>query len=348
MAKVTEVLLDWFAEHKRDLPWRKTTDPYLVWVSEIILQQTQVKQGLPYYNRFVDKFPSVIDLANAEEDEILKLWQGLGYYSRARNMHFTAKYIVNELNGAFPDSYKELVKLKGIGEYTGAAISSFCFKEVVPVVDGNVYRFISRYFGINKPIDIPETKKEVRKICEEIISKAKPDDFNQAIMEFGALQCKPKQVDCSSCSLVYSCWAFQNKKVEELPFKSKKIKKRTRYFYYVMLESNNKTILRRRGGKDIWEGLYEFPYLEKEKSLSEKEVLKELELNGVTVNKISDYKKHILSHQTIHAKFFHLSVNDNQLKMRENSKAEFIHPVKEIDQFAFPKLIENYIVEQDF
>ena len=347
MSKVSEALSIWFTEHKRDLPWRETTDPYLIWVSEIILQQTQVKQGLPYYNRFVEAFPSVSDLASAPEDNILKLWQGLGYYSRARNMHFTAKHVVNELNGEFPNTYSELIKLKGVGKYTGAAIASFCFNEVVPVVDGNVYRFISRYFGIDKPIDDAATKREVRAICEEVISRRKPDQFNQAIMEFGALQCKPKQVDCSICPFKDSCWAYKNNRVSDLPFKAKKIKKRTRYFYYLMFENKTGVILRKRLGKDIREGLYELPYLEKEQSVDEKEIIKELKLSSVKVENISTYKKHLLSHQTIHAKFFHIAVNGkqfNQLKIENNG---FSHDIEEIHQFAFPKLIENYLLERE-
>lgn len=347
MAEVKEVLLSWFTEHKRDLPWRNTTDPYLVWISEIILQQTQVKQGLPYYQRFVEAFPNVSALASAKEDDVLKLWQGLGYYSRARNLHFTAKYVVNELKGVFPSEYSGLIKLKGVGEYTAAAIASFCFQEVVPVVDGNVYRFISRYYGIDKPIDVLTTKKEVRAICDEIISTEKPDQFNQAIMEFGALQCKPKQVDCSACPFNDSCWAYKNNRVGDLPYKSKKIKKRTRYFYYFLFENQGKTILKKRSGKDIWEGLYEFPFLESSKGLAEQDVLKSLGEKNVEIKSISTYKKHLLSHQTIYAKFIHIFLDEKQLNQQEKRSKGFSHPLQQIHQFAFPKLIENYLSEQN-
>ena len=347
MAEVKEVLFSWFSEHKRDLPWRNTIDPYLVWVSEIILQQTQVKQGLPYYERFVYAFPNVKSLAEAPEDKVLKMWQGLGYYSRARNMHFSAKYIVGEFKGVFPSTYSDIIKLKGVGEYTGAAIASFCFNEVVPVVDGNVYRFISRYFGIDKPIDELVTKKEIRSICEEIISKDQPDEFNQAIMEFGALQCKPKQVDCSVCPFQDSCWAFKNDRVSDLPFKAKKIKKRTRYFYYLLLENNEEVIIRKRTGKDIWEGLYEFPFFEESGSISENEVLSKIGVDDVVVKNISEYKKHLLSHQTIHAKFFHLSIDEKQFEVLKNENNGIVHPIGEIHQFAFPKLIENYLLDRE-
>ncbi len=348
MAEVKEVLLDWFSEYKRDLPWRKTVDPYFVWVSEIILQQTQVKQGLPYYEKFVSAFPTVQDLANAPEDKVLKLWQGLGYYSRARNMQFAAKQVVNDFNGEFPSTYPELLKLKGVGEYTAAAIASFCFKEVVPVVDGNVYRFISRYFGINKPIDEISTQKEIKAICKELISHNKPDVFNQAIMEFGALQCKPKQVNCEGCPFNNSCWAYANTKVDELPFKAKKIKKRTRYLYYLLLENEKKVLVRKRSNNDIWAGLYELPFLEQTKSFSEENVLKSLQIKQYKVNHISGYKKHLLSHQTLYAKFFHVMLDaENFTTAKQNFDALIVEKYS-IHQYAYPKLIENYFTDIGF
>lgn len=338
---ISDKLLDWYSDHKRDLPWRHTTDPYTIWISEIILQQTQVIQGLPYFFRFKKAFPTVVDLAKANEDEVLRLWQGLGYYSRARNLHFTAKYIVNELGGVFPDTFTEIIKLKGIGDYTGAAIASFCFGEKVPVVDGNVIRVISRYFGITEAVDDTKVRKQIRLLCEEIISEKHPDIFNQAIMEFGALQCTPKQVNCEVCPLSESCFAYSESIVDKIPFKSKKIKKRTRYFYYLVVENNDKLHIQKRTGKDIWEGLYEFPFVEFDKSISEEEVLSQIELTEIEVNSVSTYVKHVLSHQTIFAKFFYIKSNDgieNTLKINKNS----------LDKYAFPQLIQNYINEYEF
>jgi A/G-specific adenine glycosylase len=252
-------LINWYETNKRDLPWRNTTDPYKIWISEIILQQTRVNQGLPYYRKFISNFPKVEDLANASEEKVLKLWQGLGYYSRARNMHQSAKYILNELNGVFPTSYIEIKKLKGVGEYTAAAISSFCFKEKKAVLDGNVYRLLSRFFGIETPIDSNKAKKEFTDLLKHLISSEKPDVFNQSIMEFGALQCTPKKPNCSICTWKNKCVAFATDKTHILPIKSKKIKKRIRYFNYIVYKQQQNYFIQKRTSKDIWKNMYEFP-----------------------------------------------------------------------------------------
>ena len=220
----SEILTDWYLENKRDLPWRKTTNPYYIWLSEIMLQQTRVAQGLPYYEAFTKVFPTVFDLANASEEQVLKLWQGLGYYSRARNLHATAKHIANDLDGIFPSDYKNLLKLKGVGEYTAAAIASFSYNEVVPVVDGNVFRVLSRYYNVETNIASAKAKKEFTLLAQEVISKDNPALFNQTIMEFGALQCVPKNPNCTICPLNTSCAALWLKKVSELPVKIKKLK----------------------------------------------------------------------------------------------------------------------------
>ena len=217
-------LIKWYLENKRDLPWRKTTNPYHIWLSEIMLQQTRVAQGMPYFLSFVEAFPTVFDLAKAEEEQVLKLWQGLGYYSRARNLHKTAQYIATELNGVFPDNYKDLLQLKGVGDYTAAAIASFSYNEAVPVVDGNVFRVLSRYFDLDTDIAQAFAKKEFAALAFELMPKDTPATFNQAIMEFGALQCVPKNPDCAVCVFNESCAALQKKKVELLPVKSKKSK----------------------------------------------------------------------------------------------------------------------------
>ena len=246
----TNLLLQWYLQNKRDLPWRKTTDAYPIWLSEIMLQQTRVAQGMPYFLSFMERFPTVFDLAKADEEQVLKLWQGLGYYSRARNMHKTAQIIASECNGEFPNNYTDLLKLKGIGDYTAAAIASFAFNEVVPVVDGNVFRVLSRYFDIETDISSATAKKEFAALGRELMPKANPALFNQAIMEFGALQCVPKNPDCGICIFSSSCAALQKNKVNQLPIKTKKAKVRNRYFHYlVFLDNNNTTIINKRTEK---------------------------------------------------------------------------------------------------
>lgn len=231
----SNLLIDWYLQNKRDLPWRKTTNPYNIWLSEIMLQQTRVAQGLPYYEAFISAFPTVFDLAKASEEEVLKLWQGLGYYSRARNLHSTAQYIASELNGEFPKDYKNLLKLKGVGDYTAAAIASIAYGEEVPVVDGNVYRVLSRYFGIEDDISLPKAKIEFQKLSKNLLPEGKASLYNQALMEFGALQCVPKSPDCTQCVFNSSCFALQKNRVGELPLKSKRTKVKNRYFYYLII-----------------------------------------------------------------------------------------------------------------
>ncbi len=254
--KFHKKLITWYLQNKRSMPWRETTDPYHIWLSEIMLQQTRVAQGLPYYLAFTKSFPTVFDLANASEDEVLKLWQGLGYYSRARNLHATAKYVANELQGEFPDNYKDLLQLKGVGDYTASAIASICFNEVVPVVDGNVYRVLSRHFGIDTPINSTKGIKEFKELAIELIDHEDPANYNQAIMEFGALQCKPKSPYCIVCPLNESCEALKTGKVDMLPVKLKKQKIKNRYFNYLIFSINDQhTIIQQRTGNGIWKGL---------------------------------------------------------------------------------------------
>ena len=261
------ILLQWYAKNKRDLPWRSTKNPYKVWLSEIILQQTRVNQGLSYYLNFIEKYPKVEDLAAATEENILKLWQGLGYYSRARNLHFAAKQIIEDFNGKFPKTSFELKKLKGIGEYTSAAIASFCFNEPVAVIDGNVYRVLSRLFGIETPIDSTEGIKEFKNIANLYISKEHPGEYNQAMMDFGAIQCKPVNPMCNECPLIEICEAFNSNRINELPVKAKKVKKRNRYIYYIVPTYNESTFVSKRTQNDVWKNLYEFPIIELSKRL---------------------------------------------------------------------------------
>jgi A/G-specific adenine glycosylase len=305
-------VINWYSDNKRDLPWRHTVNPYFIWLSEIILQQTQVKQGLPYYKSFVKTFPTVYDLAKSDEQTVLKLWQGLGYYSRARNLHFTAKYIVNELGGNFPNSYSEIIKLKGIGDYTASAIASIAFGETTAVVDGNVYRVLSRFFGIETPINSTKGIKEFKALATELIDKREPATFNQAIMEFGAQQCKPKKPYCIICPLQSGCVAFLKNQTSGLPVKLKKIKIRHRYFnYLVIIDPHKNTIIEQRTEKGIWQNLYQFPLIESKESIDVYEFEKEISKHKLIKNlkfQINLFNEkdviHKLSHQHLHTKFW--------------------------------------------
>lgn len=340
-------LVQWYLQNKRDLPWRDTINPYQIWLSEIMLQQTRVAQGLPYFISFINAFPTVFDLANAEEDQVLKLWQGLGYYSRARNLHATAKYVAHELNGIFPDNYKELLKLKGIGEYTAAAIASFSYNEPVAVLDGNVYRVLSRYFNMDNDISDTKTKKVFQTLAQEVLLKDNPAIFNQAIMEFGALQCVPKNPDCESCVLSNSCAALQYNKVAQLPVKSKKTKVTPKYFNYLILKDiTDKFIVQKREGKGIWENLYEFPLFETAELMAPEVIEKQLvqmDFFGQKAKEIillnSEIIKHKLSHQHLFIRFF-LMEFDVELP---GSKG-----FEEIKKLPFPIVIHNFMLSNYF
>ncbi|MGJ8683851.1 MAG: A/G-specific adenine glycosylase [Nonlabens sp.] len=310
-------LIKWYEVHKRDLPWRETQDPYRVWLSEVILQQTRVNQGLPYYERFVEAFPTVQELAAAPQEEVLKLWQGLGYYSRARNLHTAAQQVV-EMGGNFPDSYKKLLDLKGVGDYTAAAIASFCFKEAVPVVDGNVYRVLSRIYGISTPINETAGIKEFKNLAAQLLDKKVPHIYNQAIMEFGALQCVPKNPDCTVCPFQRSCVAFQDQRIEELPVKIKKTKVKNLHHHYIVLQTpNDRTILQERPQTGIWAGLYEFPFIESDGALLSVEFRDQLEeqewWSGVRFRESVFNQQpiiHKLSHRKVHAYFWIVEVDE--------------------------------------
>ncbi|MEW6470057.1 MAG: A/G-specific adenine glycosylase [Bacteroidota bacterium] len=338
--KLSHVLIDWYQEHKRDLPWRHTRDPYLIWLSEIILQQTRVEQGLPYYVRFTERYPTVFDLAEASEKEVLKLWQGLGYYSRARNLHATARLVVKEYKGIFPDTYDGLIRLKGIGQYTAGAIASFAYNEPKPVVDGNVYRLLSRYYGIRTPVDSARGKKQFYSLAADLLDKERPGLFNQAIMEFGARQCIPRNPACAVCPLSASCAAYSGKLVERLPVKGKKANVRNRHFYYFVLRHRGKPLLRRRKESDIWKGLYDFPLVEKEKNVPVNKLLglKETrELLGgkkFLVRSVSGVYKHVLSHQHLHAVFIEVS-------LKGRPAVSGLTPAS--SKLALPRLIEKYL-----
>ena len=334
-------LLSWYLQNKRDLPWRDTVNPYPIWLSEIMLQQTKVAQGLPYFVTFIKEFPTVLHLAQADEEQVLKLWQGLGYYSRARNMHKTAQIIAFELNGNFPNNYKDLLKLKGIGEYTAAAIASFAFNEVVPVVDGNVFRVLSRYLDIETDIASALAKKEFSALAKELMPENNPALFNQAIMEFGALQCVPKNPDCNNCIFNNSCAALQKKKVGELPVKLKKTKVTNRYFnYIVFLDNSNNTIINKRTEKGIWHNLYEFPVIEAEEELDFESISRAIfeKYINFSIDSISVYNSeqilHKLSHQKLHINFYRASVTD---EIRDGISLDVLK------NFPFPVVIYNFI-----
>jgi A/G-specific adenine glycosylase len=333
-SKFTETIIIWYHSNKRDIPWRNTKDPYKIWVSEIILQQTRVSQGLPYYEKFVKAFPTVKDLAQATEEEVLKLWQGLGYYSRARNMHYTARYIVADLKAVFPIDYNELIQLKGVGDYTASAISSFCNNENQPVVDGNVYRVLSRYFGVKTAINTAKAKKEFKELAFKLIDKKNPGLFNQAIMEFGSLQCSPNKPNCSICPLNESCVALQKNIVGSLPTKNKKIKIRKRFFNYVIISTpEKKTIINKRVANGIWKNLYEFPLIETEGIIGFNKLIQNMDF--LEIVKETSYSLSLatpkplvqkLSHQHLYIQFWMLSVDSrlkNEMSWEEVSKRPF-------------------------
>ena len=301
---------DWYSENKRDLPWRNNIEPYKIWLSEIILQQTRVEYGKSYFVLFISTFPTINDLAKASEKEVLKLWQGLGYYSRARNLHKTAKIITENYNGLFPNSYSKLLSFPGVGPYTAAAISSICFRQPHAVVDGNVYRVLSRYFGIKEPINTGHAKKSFQTLADELLDSKDPGNYNQSIMEFGALQCKPKNPLCHNCILMGSCTALYEHKVTDYPIKKGVQKIKKRYFNYVVpLLPNKQTTLVKRKEKDIWQHLYEFPLLETSIQLTLENIRDESNLpDWVLKDRLSLYNHkpwiHQLSHQSIYASFW--------------------------------------------
>jgi A/G-specific adenine glycosylase len=335
----------WYSLNQRNLPWRSSRNPYHIWLSEIILQQTRIDQGLAYYLKFIEVFPTLSDLAAASEDRVLKLWQGLGYYSRARNLHHTAKYICKNYSGKFPDDYHAILKLKGIGPYTAAAIASIAFDQEQAVVDGNVYRLLSRFFGIGQPIDSTSGKKTFRELAQQLIRGTNPGLHNQALMEFGALQCVPQNPDCPSCPLSEKCMAFRTNKISLLPAKLHKQKTRNRYFTYFCFTGPNHTWLSKRNGNDIWKNLYEFPLVETQNTEESDELLLHLpwiaeRYKGSTLlTETGNWEIHILSHRRIHYRIVRLNVWDDF-----ELPPQFLKVNKEdIFNFAVPKPIAVYL-----
>ena len=339
--KFSNTLIYWYLQKNRELPWRKTKNPYTVWLSEIMLQQTRVAQGMVYYQKFTEEFPTIFDLAKADESKVLKMWQGLGYYSRARNLHFTAKQVAEDLNGEFPSTYKELLKLKGIGDYTASAIASICFNEPNAVVDGNVYRVLSRYFGIKTPINSSAGIKEFKALAQSLLDTTQSGTYNQAIMDFGALHCKPQNPLCETCPLADSCVALEKKTIKELPVKEKKIKVRNRYFNFLVVKTDDeKTILSERKGKGIWQGLYQFPLIESTKNIDKNELMTSEEFIDLFPNEttLALFNKkeivHKLSHQHLHTQFW-------IVETKSSTKADI--KWSEIEKYPVPVVIANFL-----
>jgi len=347
MKAFSDKIIAWYNQNKRDLPWRNTKNPYFIWLSEIILQQTRVEQGMAYYLAFSSTFPTVKQLANANNEKIMKMWQGLGYYSRARNLHSTAKIITTDYKGKFPDSFDEILKLKGIGEYTAAAIVSFAYNKPHAVVDGNVYRVLARVFGIKIPIDSSKGKKEFLVLANKLLDKSNPATYNQAIMEFGAMQCKPVNPNCNQCVLQSMCYAYEKKQIELLPIKEKKTKVRNRYFNYIIFKHKNTIAIKKRTEKDIWINLFDFPLIETDTELSADAFLKSKEWKALIgkqkyiVKNVSKDYKHILSHQKIYARFFEIETQKSLHTFLP--KSNLVIPSKELKKYAIPRLVDKYL-----
>ncbi len=338
----TKKLLQWNKKNERSFPWKETNDPYKIWLSEIILQQTRVEQGLPYYLKMIKLFPTVKQLSSAKEDSVLKAWQGLGYYSRARNLHTAAKYVVHELKGFFPEDYNGWLKLKGVGPYAAAAIVSFAYNLPHAVVDGNVYRVLSRYFGIDTPIDSTNGKKIFSILANELIAKKEPGRFNQAIMDFGATACKPTSPLCISCIMARNCLGLKNNLIATLPVKEKNIFIKNRFFHFVVAENEKGFLMEKRKGKDIWQGLYQFPLIETKKFLSIAKLqshptIKSIFKGDKSILKASETVTYMLSHQKIQARFFTFS------KVKITPKNYIIKSKTNLQKMAVPKIIEDYI-----
>ena len=334
-------LLAWFDENKRNLPWRKNRTPYKIWLSEIILQQTRVQQGLPYYQRFIEKYPSVDKLAKADQQEVLKMWQGLGYYSRARNLHTAAQQVMEEFGGYFPSGYKDLKKLKGVGDYTASAISSFATDEKVPVLDGNVKRVLSRIYNESTPINTSKGEKTFHSLAEKTLDPDYPGKFNEAIMEFGALQCtvNPK---CTICPVSSYCEAFQQGTQKHLPVKEKPRPRKDRFFHYFLVEKNQCILLQKRQAGDIWEGLFELPLTETQSKTTDFAKIPEFQSTDPDKIRYLCSYEHILTHRRIIASFYEIKA-ENLTGVFENS---FWAALEKVDKYPFPKLIENFFSEK--
>ena len=334
--KFSEKLIEWYRVNKRNLPWRLTKQPYKIWVSEIILQQTRIEQGEKYYYAFLEKYPNISELAKTNDEELLKVWEGLGYYSRALNMLKASRVVLNNYKGIFPSNYDDLIKLPGIGDYTASAISSICNNEVQPVVDGNVFRFMSRMFKIDLPIDKLKTKTYFKKLGFKLIDVVNPGDFNQAMMDYGSMVCRPKKFQCHKCLFSSNCKAFNSNTVMFYPFKEKRIKIKHRFLNYIFIITNDrKTLIKKRNGNGIWKNLYEFPLIETKKESSVNEIIKELDFKYLKF--ISEKKiKHKLTHQQLNISFFTFKVSNFDDDLTD---------IKALSNYPFPRPINKFISE---
>ena len=340
-------LFSWYRTHKRNLPWRNTKNPYKIWLSEIILQQTRIEQGLPYYLKFIDKYPSIQHIADAPIDEVVRLWQGLGYYSRVRNLYLCAKTVSQQFNGKFPEDRAILLKLPGIGPYTSAAIASFAFGKKEAVVDGNVIRFITRMYGIEQDISLGSTVKKINKIVADLIPEDNPDTFNQAIMEFGALQCIPGKPNCDSCIFEISCVARQSRIQNIIPVKNNKLKKRPRFFDYLVIEQSGKVLMHKRKGNDIWKGLFEFFLLETSHKTSFDQLILPYQLiknpQKWHIEDETKWHRHILTHQIIMCRFIRIILNSRETTNISDWHGYDLYSHSEIEALPKPILLAKYL-----
>ena len=347
MSILHDTLINWYDENHRDLPWRHSPTPYQVWLSEVILQQTRVNQGMDYYLRFIERWPTVTDLAKASEEEVLKMWQGLGYYSRARNLHHCAQQVVAEYGGQFPAEYEKLRQLKGIGNYTAAAIAYIAFNLPHAVVDGNVYRVLSRIYDIDTPININEGQTLFAQLADDLLNREQPGLHNQALMEFGALHCTPKNPNCLLCPLQAQCLAFAHQTVMQRPVKQPKVKVTTRYFNYLVIRINDSVYLHKRSDDDIWKNLYDFPCIENEQPMSVEEVVETekfkqlLESKPFSIAKVSPVFTHKLTHRTIMAQFIEIKLEQKLLRIE--TKGLFLARETDLNNFPIPRLIDLYL-----
>lgn len=346
---ISQTLIGWYNLNKRELPWRETKNPFKIWISEIILQQTRVAQGYDYYVRFIETFPDIVQLANADEDTILKLWQGLGYYSRARNLHTAAKQVRDNFGGKFPDRYEDILSLKGVGDYTAAAIASFAFDLPHAVVDGNVFRVLSRLFAINTPIDTSAGKRLFTDLANELLDKEQPGEYNQSIMDFGAIQCVPVSPDCTICPLADRCLALSHKQVSLYPVKQGKTKVKERFFNYLDIHFGPNTYLHKRTGNDIWKNLYELPLIETDKDITIEE-LQNTEtfhtilqnVGTISIHPMSFSMKHVLSHRIIHARFYRIEITDDTELKDKYIKTS----TSSVGDYAISRLVDRYFEQQ--
>lgn len=346
----SSTLMKWYGKNARNFPWIKEKDPYRIWLSEIILQQTRVEQGLPYYQKFIRQYPSVCDLAHAHEKEVFRLWQGLGYYNRCKNLLATAKKICHQWEGQFPENYDEIIKLPGIGEYTAAALASFAFGLPHAAVDGNAQRVLARYFGIHKPVNSAEGKKYFKALANRVLNKKDPASFNQAMMDFGATVCIPRQPHCQQCPLTSGCKAFKLQKTEELPLKQARRIPKARFIHYFVICRAGRIYIQKRTGKDIWPNLHEFIFYEENKLLNKNTWQKTTLFRSLTQkNRILDLEispvfKHQLTHQTLYVKFMLIRLQKPPVLPDNNY---FAITLDQLDQYAFPRVITLYLERQN-